>query len=178
MRGAARALVAAVLTVAGLGVMAGMSQVTWPMEPRAEAELRLTWRARASQEQECRRLTDDEQAALPAHMRRDEICEGRVASYRLEVRVDGELRHESTVRGAGARGDRPLYVLETIRLDPGLHHVEVTFERADRPAAASADEPRTGAVPDRLELSRTVSLGAGDVALVTYDATARRLVVQ
>ena len=36
---------------------------------------------------------------------------------------------------------------------------------------------RQEALPARLELTRSVTLGAGSVALVTYDASGRRLVL-
>jgi hypothetical protein len=177
--GATRGIVAVALVAVGALALGVLTRVPYAMEDSADAELRLTWRARASQVEECRRLTAAEQEALPVHMRREVICEGRVASYRLEVRVDGEIRHGSTIRGAGARGDRPLYVFDAIRLPPGHHEVDVVFERIGDPAAdTAATPPRSGSVPDRLELREHLELAAGEVALVTYDATERRLVLR
>jgi hypothetical protein len=177
--GATRGIVAVALVAVGALALGVLTRVPYAMEDSADAELRLTWRARASQVEECRRLTAAEQEALPVHMRREVICEGRVASYRLEVRVDGEIRHGSTIRGAGARGDRPLYVFDAIRLPPGHHEVDVVFERIGDPAADTpATPPRSGSVPDRLELREQLELAAGEVALVTYDATERRLVLR
>jgi hypothetical protein len=176
--GATRGFLAVGLAAAGALALGALTRAPYTMEDSADAELRLTWRARASQVEECRRLTEAEQEALPVHMRREVICEGRVASYRLEVRVDGQVRHGSTIRGAGARGDRPLYVFDAMRLPPGRHEVEVVFERIGTAADTSATQPRSGSVPDRLELREDVELAAGDVALVTYDATERRLVLR
>jgi hypothetical protein len=204
-----RVVLAVGLAVAATGSMAALSQVTYAAYPGDDAELRLTWRARAAPAQECRRLTDEERDALPAHMRRDVVCEGRVASYRLDVVVDGRVTHRSVVKGAGARGDRPLYVFETIRLPPGAHEVRVLFERVatgpgdaatdaspSGPELAGAGSPdseaarstvpdggstspaHAGAVPDRLELIEWLELAAGEVALVTFDATDRRLVLR
>jgi hypothetical protein len=175
-----RLTVGVVLALASTLVLAALTRVPYTAEPGDTAELRLTWRARAAPEQECRRLTAAEQESLPVHMRRAEVCEGRVASYRLEVIVDGEVRRRSTVRGAGARGDRPLYVYDAIRLAPGRHEVHVRFERigAEGGEAAGDGEARTGGVPDRLELSARLDLGPREVALVTYDATGRRLVLR
>lgn len=168
------------LAVASMAALGALTRFAYTAEPRDEAELRLTWRARAPLVEECRQLTESERDALPVHMRRDEICEGRVASYRLDVVVDGEVRHRSTVRGAGARGDRPLYVNDSMRLRPGSHEVVVIFERADVAVGTTTAGPdaRAGAVPDRLMLERRIELAAGDVALVTYDATERRLVLR
>lgn len=195
MRRRVRIGLGAGLAVASALSMGGLTRFAYTVEPGDQAELRLTWRARTAPVEECRRLTEAERDALPVHMRRDVICEGRVSSYRLEVLVDGETRHSSTVKGAGARGDRPLYVFDAIRLDPGDHHVHVVFERvgaeegqaSEGPAAVDVgggDDRRTGrdtrspGVPDRLELTERLVVGAGDVALVTYDATARRLVLR
>lgn len=168
----------AVASALSMGVL---TRFVYTAEVGDQAELRLTWRARAAPVEECRRLTESEQAALPVHMRREVICEGRVSSYRLEVVVDGESWHSSTVKGSGARGDRPLYVFDAVRLDPGHHEVHVVFERmgaGERDDATIERDPRSSSVPDRLELRERLDLEAGDVALVTYDATARRLVLR
>jgi hypothetical protein len=176
--GVTRGMVAVGLAAVGALALGALTRAPYTVEDSADAELRLTWRARASQVEECRRLTEAEQEALPVHMRREVICEGRVASYRLEVRVDGEIRHGSTIRGAGARGDRPLYVFDAIRLPPGRHEVDVVFERIGTVADTAVTPPRSGSVPDRLELRESLELAAGEVALVTYDATERRLVLR
>jgi hypothetical protein len=177
--GVTRGILAVGVAAIGALALGALTRAPYTVEDSADAELRLTWRARASQVEECRRLTEAEQEALPVHMRREVICEGRVASYRLEVRVDGEIRHGSTIHGAGARGDRPLYVFDAIRLPPGHHEVAVVFARIGAPDGDSpATPPRSGSVPDRLELRESLELAVGDVALVTYDATERRLVLR
>jgi hypothetical protein len=160
-------------SVLGMGLA---TRFHYTADPGDAGELRLTWRARAPLVEECRRLSPEERDALPVHMRRDEICEGRVASYRLRVWVDGEVRHSSIVHGAGARGDRPLYVFDRLRLDPGEHDVHVVFRRVGSAPGEPAD--RHGPVPDLLELQERLVLSAGEVALVTYDAVERRLVLK
>ena len=132
-----RVVIGGAVALAAALSLAALSQVPWTATAH-EAELRLAWRARVPRVEECRRLTPEEQAELPVHMRRDEICEGRVASYRLEVRVDGEVRRRATVSGAGARGDRPLYVFETLPLSPGRHRVRVLFTRIDEGGATGS----------------------------------------
>ena len=127
-RGAVRPVLGGVVAVLAALALAALSQVPYTATG-GEAELRLAWRARVPRVEECRRLTPEEQAALPAHMRREEVCEGRVASYLLRVAVDGRTVRLDTVAGAGARGDRPLYVSEAIRLRPGAHDVAIAFTR-------------------------------------------------
>jgi hypothetical protein len=165
---------AAVGTLVFLGALTRFGYVA---EPANEAELRLAWRARAPLVEECRRLTDAEREALPVHMRRDVVCEGRVASYRLRVEVDGVVRRESVVKGAGARGDRPLYVFESLRLTPGERGVRIVFERVGE-AGGDANGEGNGAVPARLALDTAVAFGPGDVVLVAYDPNARGLVLR
>lgn len=177
MRRLPRLLLAATVAVAGLLVLAALSQAGYTASPDDAGEVRLTWRARVPRVEECRRLTQEEQAALPAHMRREEVCEGRVASYRLEVHVDGRSVRSATVSGAGARGDRPLYVFERLPLDPGAHDLTVSFVRVG-PGDGGAGAGAAGGdaeVPDRLLLRETFELGPREVALVVYEPSRRRL---
>jgi hypothetical protein len=192
VRGATRGALGGLLALALMGGIGGLTRFAY-VEPGDEAALRLAWRARVPRVEECRELTAEEQAELPAHMRRDEVCEGRVASYRLEVAVDGRVRHRALVSGAGARGDRPLYVFETLPLDPGRHRIRVVFARIDEggsvagegassrgtPAEAEDAEPGTlEPVPERLVLERTVEVKRRDVVLVSYDPVRRTLVLR
>jgi hypothetical protein len=192
--GTARALIGGGLALAAVVAMGTLTRAEYTATAPGRAEIRLAWRARVPLVEECRRLTEPERAALPAHMRRELVCEGRVASYRLEVEVDGTIRHRSVVEGAGARGDRPLYVFETVAVAPGRHVVRVVFERIEEGAesvASGADfatgtgsdpepesDPRRGRapVPDRLVLETQVDLEGRDVLLVGYDAEVEELV--
>lgn len=174
-RGAVWKVVGGVVAVMAALALAALSRVPYTATG-GEAELRLAWRARVPRVEECRRLTPEEQAALPAHMRREEVCEGRVASYLLRVAVDGRTVRLDTVAGAGARGDRPLYVSEAIRLRPGAHDVAIAFTRLGVEAAEGEEGGESGeGVPDRLLLRRTFELEPRGVALVTYDPERRRL---
>src|SRR5690606_15072501 len=99
-------------------------------EPGAgDAVLRLSWRVRGIRIQECRTLTPEELDALPPHMRRPEVCEGRIAPYRLRVRVDCRVLADTLVHAAGAREDRPVYVFREFRVVPGVHRVDLRFVR-------------------------------------------------
>lgn len=201
MSRAARIGLATLLVAVGVVALGVLTRVQYAAAPD-RAELRLAWRALVPRVEECRRPTAEEQDELPIHMRQDEICEGRLVSYRLTLAVDGVVRHRSTVEAAGARGDRPLYVFEALPLEPGPHDIRVVFERTDGAAGDAADRadtgsepepvaggggdassPGTGAgsgstVPDRLVLDRRVRVERHDVVLVGYDADARELVLQ
>jgi hypothetical protein len=158
------ALVGLVLTA---GLVAG-SQLPWQAHPGGEASIRLSWRTVSEPVSECRTPTPEELAALPPHMRMKEICERRHAPFRLVVRVDGQLVRDALLSPAGARGDRPLYVFEELRVPPGLHRLAVGFQE-ERAGAATARAP--------LSLDATLELAPRDVALVTLDASGEQLAV-
>lgn len=148
-------LVAVALT---LGV-AWVSQAPYPVEPDDSAVVRLAWRARGEWVEECRTQTPEELAKLPIHMRREEVCEGRVVPFGLGVEIDERLALADTIHGAGARGDRPIYVFREIRIEPGTHALEVRFAPIRAGDGDEAAEP----------LRRTIRLAPREVALVTYD---------
>jgi hypothetical protein len=161
---------AAVVVVVSALALAALSVLPYTPPAAEEGLLRLSWRARGERVQECRRVSDEEQAGLPAHMRREEVCEGRLLPAHLLVEVDGRVVVDDTVRARGARGDRPLYVFHEIALPPGRHPVRIRFEREERQEG--------GATPALLELTQTLALAAGEVALVTYDTDLAALVVR
>lgn len=138
--------------------------------------VRLAWRARGQRVEQCRRLTKEELERLPAHMREEQRCEGRILPYRLQVRVDGQDALDELVQAAGARHDRPLYVYHELPLEPGTHAIVVTFTReGDVPLGAQEEDQGT---PGRLALDTTVALFSRRVLLATYDDDARRLVLR
>jgi len=123
----------------------------------------------------CRRRTPEELAQLPVHMRQEQVCERRVAPYRLEVSLDDSMVVDRPVAAAGARADRPLYVFEELALPPGTYALRVAFTREGGAAGDSVTADDARAAPPRLALDTTVTLAAGRAALVTYDEDARRL---
>lgn len=161
---------------AALGV-AALSRVPYPAADPEQAVLRLSWRTLGERVEECRKLSQEELAELPVHMRRPEVCEGRLVPYELVVELDGEPVIREVVTPAGARGDRPLYVHRELGLAPGSRRLSVRFlrESTANPAAPGEDGAPT---PARLELDRAVELRAGEVLLVTYDPDQRSLVAR
>lgn len=201
VRGLVRWLAAAAGTAGGLALLAWSSSVSLPFHAQESAQLRLSWSARPERIETCRTLTAEELAQREEHMRQRVDCVGSSATYALRVEVDDRLVGESVVRGAGLRHDRPLYLLREFAVPPGTHLVRVTFtrrERTDNDAAAFAPvtspEADTGlfagraereaaeharraraALPPRLDLDTTLTLGPRGVALVTFDPERRLL---
>ncbi|MBI4421495.1 MAG: hypothetical protein HY560_11780 [Gemmatimonadetes bacterium] len=178
----------AAFALASMVAVGALSRVPFTAEPGSHALLKLAWRTRGERVQECRRRTPEELARLPVHMREDEVCEGRVLPYRLEVMIDGAPALNLLVRGGGVREDRPIYVYRQFALSAGSHHVRINFVRQGEPRAERAEaergephfEPERGASrgPRVLTLDTTVALGPRHVALVTYDPEAGRLIVK
>lgn len=171
MTGASRLALAVLATLGFAAAIAAGSHVPTAVEDPTGARLRLAWKIRGDRVETCRTLSADELAALPPHMRRERVCEGRVPPYHLTVVVNGTTRVRDTVYPAGARSDRGVFVLRDLALAPGRVDVDVSF--VQDPVTASA-----GPVSHPLRLLRTLDLDAGQVALVTYDADSARLVLR
>ncbi len=166
----------ALVTALGAALaLAWLSQAPYAAEAASDGLIRLSWRARGERVQACRRLSEEEQAELPLHMRQPEICEGKVAPYHLSVELDGATALLDTVRASGARKDRPLYVFHDIAVAPGAHRVRVHFRRL---LADSSEPPPAEATPRELELDASVTVAAGAIALITLDPAGRALVLR
>jgi hypothetical protein len=113
-------------------------------------------------------------------MQQDRVCEGRVAPYHLRVRIDGTMVSDDTIRAAGARSDRPIYVLREYTVPAGEREVRVEFGAViEAGAARPEDEERPGnGFPASLELHTRVRAIPGRAVLITYDTDARALVVR
>lgn len=192
----ARRAAAVAVTAAALFGIAWLSAAPVPLAGAESARLRLSWSARPERIEKCRTLSDEELEKLEEHMRQRVECEGRFASYSLQVSVDGQRVHESVVRGAGLRNDRPIYLLEDLDIEPGIRRVRVSFNRReendadDDEAPIKARDPRadTGlyagrderegvervrraraAIRPRLEVDTTLAFTSGRVIIVTLD---------
>lgn len=161
----------ALACLAAAGLLVAGSQLPWRAHPADAALVRLSWRASSQPVEACRTASAEELAALPAHMRRETICERRHASFRLQVHLDGKPARDVVIEPAGATGDRPLYVFEEIPVPPGSHRLGVTFEEE------RAGE-RAPAQPGALRLDASVELASGEIGLVTVDASGEQLVVR
>lgn len=157
----------ALMTAALLATVAALSH--WPLSAMdGDAFVRLSWRAEPIRVEECRTLTDEELADVPAHMRRTEECTGYFVDYELRLAIGDDVAVD-TVSPSGLRRDRPVYVLRDHRIPPGRHGVEVGFT-ALVPEDFEADQ-----LPVTMSWSGTMDLEAGEVGLVTLDDDGRAL---
>jgi hypothetical protein len=199
-----RRIIGVIVAVAVTAGLVALSRAGYATGRGNEALLRLSWSGRPERIERCRRLTDEELAERPAHMRQRLECEGSSAHYLVRVRTDGRVASLDTVSGGGLRGDRPIHFLGEYEIQPGARVIGVEVVRADTVAAAEEDEDaedrddtddeeglepdrsvrereerkrqRQEALPSRLALDTTLTVGPGDVVLITYDRGARRLV--
>lgn len=192
MRRFVRRVSGLLLAAAVTAGVAELSRVPYAPAARSASLLRLSWVIRSQRVEDCRRVTAEELARQPIHMRRTEVCEGRVLPYHLRVEVDGRSVISDTVRAAGARGDRPIYVFQEVPLEPGRHRIHVQFVQAPTASAARGerhdeddedDDDEDDDDPDRsearrLELTRSQVVRAGEVVLVTYDPNEDELVAR
>jgi hypothetical protein len=165
------------LAVAVTLVTGGLSRVPLALDRTERAVVRLSWRSPVARVEECRKLSEEELAARPAHMRRPEVCEGQVLPYMLTVRIDGEEVAAYTVRPSGVREDRPVYVFREVSVAPGRHRISVAFTVAD-PEDCARGPGASAAVPPPLRLDANLVLPMASVALIMYDEAAGRLVVR
>lgn len=162
------------VAIAATALTGVLSAVPWQPNGADRSLVRLSWRATGGLIEECRRPTAEENAKLPAHMRREEICEGRNASFVLVVAVDGRPVMADTIVASGARGDRPVYVFREVSLQPGTHDLSVAFDSLlPREARARGNE-----FPAHLTLDTRILLDTGDIVLITYDEVRGELVAR
>jgi hypothetical protein len=123
-------------------------------------------------------------------MRQPQICDSVSADYLLEVRRNGVVVAEQTVRGGGLRRDRALYVFREVPVPAGEAAIDVRFTRVT-PVPQDGQEARTaadgssgadaraaaGAVPRSLVFTRRLFVRPGEVVLVTYDHDQRALLL-
>ena len=146
------------LALIGWGTRAGYERAT-----DQHALLRLSWRMRGERLENCRDRTPAELEALPVHMRTPRICETTAVPYRITLRIDGGPTDTTTVLPAGAKHDRPIYVLRDVALVPGHHRVTIRSERADGKGSA-------------LEFDDELYFIGGYIELITLADPGRQLV--
>ena len=142
-----------------LGLIGWGSRADYRGASAEHALLRLSWRMRGERIENCRDRTQAELDALPVHMRTPRICETTPVPYRITVRIDGGPADTMTVLPAGAKHDRPIYVLRDIVMTPGEHRVIVNSARADNEAGMLEFDDEVYFLPGYIELITLADLG-------------------
>jgi hypothetical protein len=121
--------------------------------------LKLSFSHGANRKAACRKLSAEEIAALPANMRRTEICPRRRPPVDVELRIDGELVFRETLAPSGIAGDGPSRVYEKFVLPAGEHTI----------AIAMSDDPRAAGF--EYDVVRQVDLAAGQNLVIEFSPT-------
>ena len=134
-RGAFRLGLGVIVSLGAALALALVSAAPLRVNASPDARLRVAFSARPERIEHCRTLSADELANVPQHMRQAVVCEGRAATYRLEVRRDDSLLVSALLHGGGLRHDRRLYVLRELTVPSGRGTIDVRLVRTDTVAA-------------------------------------------
>ena len=135
-----RAAIGVVAGAFAAALIAAGSAVSLPLRSGDSGRIRLSWSARPERIETCRTLADEEVAALSEHMRRQVECEGRFATYALEVTVDGQLVEQSVITGGGLRADRPMHYLRDFAVADGKREFRLSLVRRETVPVAPGDD--------------------------------------
>ena len=107
---------------------------------------------------ECRRLTDEELAALPPNMRDPVQCPRERSPLTMEVELDGKRVLQRVAQPGGLSKDGASAIYERLNVAAGEQHIHVRFNDDVRPGAKT------------WERDATISLAPGQVLVIDFDA--------
>ncbi len=125
------AAVLAVIVAAGLGAS---TAVGYRAPSSAASELVVTFKHPGSLSEDCRVLSEEEKLKLPAHMRRDKICDRARSDVRLRIEVDGAPVIERSYSPAGVWSDGNSVGVERLPIEPGEHVVRISIGETPEPS--------------------------------------------
>lgn len=121
--------------VLALIFMGAAALSNWPAHrslPEGVGVLTLSFSHGADRRAACRKATAEELAALPANMRRPDICPRERPAIRIEFDIDGKRAFEADVPPSGIAGDGPSRVHRRFLLGVGRYEVAIRMrDRAD-----------------------------------------------
>ncbi len=106
----------------------------------------------------CRRLTQEELAALPPNMRKPTDCPRERVSLVVEVEVDGERVYRDTLPPSGLHGDGSSTAYAAFPVTPGTHRL--TARLRDTPRESGFDHEREWQVELRPSQSLVIDFRA------------------
>jgi hypothetical protein len=116
--------------MAMLGYFATMPAYTY-MDSGA-AVVTLSFRHAGAPVRECRRLTPEEIAALPANMRRPTDCPRERVSLLVELRLDDETLYRASLAPSGLAGDGASSVYRRFVVAPGHYRLSAGLRDSRR----------------------------------------------
>lgn len=128
--------------------------------PEGQAQIKLSFAHGAARTKECRRLTPQEIAKLPANERRPNTCSRERIDMQVQLLVDDESLLEARLKPTGLSGDGPARVYHKFIVSPGKH--VITARLRDSRKSSGYD----------YETRREVNLSAGQNMAVDFKADA------
>lgn len=115
---------------------------------------------------ECRRLTDEELAALPPNMRDPIRCPRERSPLTMEVHVNGNTVVKRVAEPGGLSGDGVAAIYERVVVPAGEQRISVRFNDDVRPGART------------YEHEASIALVPGQVLVIDFDADSGGIVLQ
>jgi hypothetical protein len=159
-----RAIGAVAVTIGTMLLLSWCASMPYSAGGATHGALRLSWRMRGGRVEQCRPRTEAELNALPVHMRTPQVCEGYAVSYDLVVQIDDEAAHTLRLNPRGAKGDRPIFVLENFPVSSGRHRVQVRLSPIERSDHAT-----------EIRYEETLMFERGTIVLITLNEGGNRL---
>lgn len=100
--------------------------------PEDKAQIVLSFSHGASPKGGCRKLTAEEIAALPANMRRPEICPRERLPVDVELQLNGNLLFAASLPPSGLSGDGRSQVYRRFEVEPGSHRLLARLRDSER----------------------------------------------
>lgn len=89
--------------------------------------IRLSMRVPRQTTKVCKKLTPNEVAKLPLHMRKEEECTLTSIKYKVSLELNSKSVLERQIHSQGVRHDKPMYVDEMLSVEPGQYNLKINF---------------------------------------------------
>lgn len=109
---------------------------SWPRLPgwtTDAAQLKLSFVHGAQRREECRRLTSEEIARLPANQKRPSTCGRERVPIRVQLLLDGRTIYDAVLQPTGLAGDGPAQVYQRFQVQAGRHEIVARLRDSPRP---------------------------------------------
>ena len=115
---------------AAIGYLASQPAIT--QVPDGTAQIKLSFRHGGARVEDCRRLTPQEIAQLPARERRANDCTRRRVPITVALAVNGEVLLEEELPPGGLAGDGPSEIYRKILVPAGRHQIDARLRDSKR----------------------------------------------
>lgn len=100
--------------------------------PDDMAQIKLSFRHGAKRVEDCRKLTPEEIAKLPANERRPSTCSRERIPIAVKVLIDGQPLFDEVLEPTGLSGDGPAETYRKFMVRPGKHRLEAYLRDSKR----------------------------------------------